>query len=154
MKRNVLWIVLMSWIWTEDAWAQPVAVGSEFQVNSYTTDDQGRPSVSSATDGDFVVAWESDGSSGTDDWFYSIQGQRFSVGDCTALHGDCVELSDDTVLDTEVYEVCETVTTGPNYYVAGPNGHLILQAGETVKLGDDTSVGVDGRLTIGNDPSL
>ena len=32
-------------------------VGSEFQVNTYTTSLQSRPSVSTAADGDFVVVW-------------------------------------------------------------------------------------------------
>ena len=98
------------------------------------------------------MAWESNGSSGTDDWFNSIQGQRFSSGGCAAADGENLMLSDDTVTGTEVYEVCETITTGPNYYVAGPNGDLTLRAGESVIVGDDTSVGIDGRLTIENDP--
>ncbi len=33
-------------------------VGSEFQVNTYTTDDQRRPAVAQAPDGRFVVVWE------------------------------------------------------------------------------------------------
>jgi hypothetical protein len=34
-------------------------VGTEFQVNTYTTDNQRQPSVGSDADGNFVVAWES-----------------------------------------------------------------------------------------------
>jgi cysteine-rich repeat protein len=51
------------------------AVGTEFQINSYTTDQQHSPAISARADGDFVVVWSSryqDGSSA------GIHGQRFS----------------------------------------------------------------------------
>jgi hypothetical protein len=51
--------------------------GSEFQVNIYTTNLQGYPAVAAETDGDFVVVWQSFGSSGGDTDFYSIQGQCY-----------------------------------------------------------------------------
>jgi hypothetical protein len=55
--------------------------GAQFQVNSYTTSYQYEPSVAAASDGDFVVVWESEGSSGTDSDQTSIHGQRFdSIG--------------------------------------------------------------------------
>ncbi len=57
-------------------------VGFEFQVNTYTTDNQFRPSVASDSDGDFVVVWTSEGSSGTDTGF-SIQGQRYASNGST-----------------------------------------------------------------------
>jgi hypothetical protein len=38
--------------------------GGEFQVNSFTTADQSSPSVAMDADGDFVVAWQSDGQDG------------------------------------------------------------------------------------------
>jgi phosphoheptose isomerase len=40
--------------------AAGVAQGSEFQVNSYETNDQAYPAVAMDADGDFVVAWQSD----------------------------------------------------------------------------------------------
>jgi len=40
---------------------QPPAAGSEFQVNTYTTGTQGRPSVSKDGNGNFVAVWESVG---------------------------------------------------------------------------------------------
>jgi hypothetical protein len=52
--------------------------GSQFQVNSYTTGDQTHPAVSLDSDGNFVVVWTSNGSSGSDTNFYSIQGQRYN----------------------------------------------------------------------------
>jgi len=54
------------------------AQGAEFQVNTYTTQDQIGASVASAADGDFVVVWQSYGSAGTDADLNSIQGQRYS----------------------------------------------------------------------------
>jgi hypothetical protein len=41
-----------------------VAQGGQFQVNTYTTGDQGRPVVDLDADGDFVVVWESEGQDG------------------------------------------------------------------------------------------
>ncbi len=54
--------------------------GSEFQVNTYTTNNQFFPFVSSDSNGDFVVVWESKGSDGNDPTGYSIQGQRYTAG--------------------------------------------------------------------------
>jgi len=55
----------------------PVPAGSEFQVNTYTTDDQWNPSVAAGADGDFVVVWDTYYGSGTDG-YESIQGQRYA----------------------------------------------------------------------------
>jgi hypothetical protein len=49
-------------------------VGSEFQVNTWTTDEQWYPSITSLSNGGFVVVWESDGQDGSD---YGVYGQRF-----------------------------------------------------------------------------
>ena len=60
------------------AWAQePVPVGEEFQINTYTTGYQHRPSVAVADEGDFVVVWDSGG-----DYYSaprSIQGQLYDA---------------------------------------------------------------------------
>ncbi|MCC5898875.1 MAG: S8 family serine peptidase [Phormidium sp. BM_Day4_Bin.17] len=50
------------------------AVGSEFQVNTYTDDWQRRPSVADLSDGGFVVTWTSKGQDGSGDGIY---GQRY-----------------------------------------------------------------------------
>jgi hypothetical protein len=55
------------------------AQGAQFQVNTYTTERQRVPSVTADPDGDFVVVWQSYGSSGTDTSSESIQGQRYGV---------------------------------------------------------------------------
>jgi hypothetical protein len=54
------------------------AVGSQFQVNTYTTSSQALPSVAVDADGDFVVVWSSAGSFGGDTSSSSIQGQRYN----------------------------------------------------------------------------
>ena len=55
--------------------AAAVAVGDEFQVNSFTSGRQFRPSVSADTAGNFVVVWESEGQDGSGS---GIVGRRFS----------------------------------------------------------------------------
>jgi hypothetical protein len=59
--------------------ADGAPLGPEFQVNTYTTDDQYRPNVAAGADGGFVVAWVSTGSPGPDQSLTSIQGQRFDA---------------------------------------------------------------------------
>ena len=56
------------------------AQGGEFQVNTYTTDSQLRPSVAAAANGDFTVVWDSVGSSMLDTSQSSIQGQHYGLG--------------------------------------------------------------------------
>ena len=58
--------------------ADGTPLGSEFQVNSYITGSQEYPDVAMASDGAFVVAWASTGSSGPDvGW--SVQMRRLSA---------------------------------------------------------------------------
>ncbi|MEM6698283.1 MAG: T9SS type A sorting domain-containing protein, partial [Bacteroidota bacterium] len=54
--------------------------GQEFQVNTYTTNRQNRPSVASNSEGDFVVVWESRGQDGS---YYGIYGQRYTSSGST-----------------------------------------------------------------------
>ena len=54
--------------------AEGKKVGSEFQVNTYTDDHQGMPSVTGLNDGDFVIAWHSKGQDGSE---HGIYGQIF-----------------------------------------------------------------------------
>ncbi len=46
------------------------AIGHEFQINKYTTDDQNNPVVSALSDGGFVVAYGSEGQDGSDSGVY------------------------------------------------------------------------------------
>jgi hypothetical protein len=52
-------------------------VGTEFQVNTFTTANQGRPGVDVSWDGNFVVVWESLFQDGSD---FGVFGQRFDSG--------------------------------------------------------------------------
>jgi hypothetical protein len=53
-------------------------LGLELQVNTYTTSAQWWPDVSVKNDGQFLVVWESNGSSGNDSSIQSIQGRLYS----------------------------------------------------------------------------
>ncbi len=75
--RLVLLLLLAAFPTTADSAGTSEPVGGEFQVNTYTTDYQSNPTVAADADGDFVVMWFSDGSSGSDTSGGSIQGQRF-----------------------------------------------------------------------------
>src|SRR5437773_6085118 len=55
-------------------------VGGEFQVNTYTTDNQFSPAVTGDGAGNFVVVWDSLGSAGSDTDGFSIQGQLYGPG--------------------------------------------------------------------------
>lgn len=50
--------------------------GAEFKVNSYTANEQSSPSISSLTDGGWVVIWKSQNQDGSG---YGIYGQRYSA---------------------------------------------------------------------------
>jgi len=54
-----------------------VPVGEEFQVNTYTTDDQTNPDVAPIPTGGFVVVWDSYGSDGSDQSDSSVQAQLY-----------------------------------------------------------------------------
>jgi hypothetical protein len=78
--------------------ADDARLGDEFVVNSYTTEDQAAPSVSLDGAGGFVVAWQSEGSSGTDASGLSVQARRFSA----ALFADGFESGDTSAWSTTV----------------------------------------------------
>lgn len=67
--------------------ADGAAIGSQFQVNTTTLDDQAWPNVGVADSGAFVVTWESDSSSGSDNDNSSVQARRFTA-DCTPVGTD------------------------------------------------------------------
>src|SRR4029434_4310587 len=50
-------------------------LGTEFQVNSYTTEQQSDPVIAVAPDGNFVVVWSSYGQDGS---HFGVFGQRFA----------------------------------------------------------------------------
>jgi hypothetical protein len=59
----------------------------QIQVNGYTADDQRFPAVAIDSDGRFVAAWQSFGSSGNDADAWSVQVRGFAAND-TPLAGD------------------------------------------------------------------
>jgi hypothetical protein len=78
--RSYLWLLGAVAITGLPAWTGAQPVGSEFQVNTYTTDDQ-RPGVAghvvaADANGNFVVVWQSLGQDGSGT---GIFGQRFDA---------------------------------------------------------------------------
>ena len=55
-------------------------LGSEFQVNTYTIETQTNPAAAMDADGDFVVAWQSNGQDGSQ---YGIFARRFASSGAT-----------------------------------------------------------------------
>ena len=77
MKKLTLFIIALTiaCIVSGTAYAEdPVRVGEEFQVNTYTDDDQSNPSVAELSGGGFVVTWSSYGQDGSE---MGIYGQIF-----------------------------------------------------------------------------
>lgn len=60
------------------------ALGGEFRVNSYTTLDQGYPSVAALPGGGYVIVWHSQGQDGDG---YGVYGQRYAASGA-ALGGE------------------------------------------------------------------
>lgn len=79
MSTKSYWMVLMLCIVPNLASGQLLEpLGEEFQVNTYTTDQQLIPVLAIDPQGRFVIVWNSAGSSGSDNSANSIQGQRFN----------------------------------------------------------------------------
>ncbi len=87
-KEETLLAMVLVLLWVPAVYGQgAVAVGGEFQVNSYTAENQIGHSAALLADGGFVVMWSSNGSSGSDSSGYSIQGQRYAA-DGTPVGGE------------------------------------------------------------------
>ena len=72
--------VVLSLVLGAASWGQPpTPEGEQFQVNTYTTSNQGNPSVAVDSQGNFVVVWQSTGSSEGDTSGDSIQAQRYNA---------------------------------------------------------------------------
>ena len=115
------------------------SVGGEFQVNTYTTNFQGRPSVAVDADGDFVVVWLSLGSSGTDTSGYSIQARVPPVL-CAGLPATIVGTAGDdpALLGTAGDDVIHGL--GGDDVIDGGDGDDVICGG----LGNDDLTGGDG----------
>jgi hypothetical protein len=59
-----------------------------------------------------------------------------------------VVVADATILTAETFRACSEITVGPWVSVLGPNGRMVLSAGERVTLDNGLSVLVDGELEV------
>ena len=80
--------------------ADGIAAGSEFPVNTFTTNDQTDPSIALDADGDFVIAWQSDGQDGNGS---GVHAQRYEGA------GETVDLN------LVVQDDTDPVTVGNNF---------------------------------------
>ncbi len=104
----------------------PAPLGPQFQINSYTTNDQGDVHVAAAADGIFVVVWTSRGSFGTDSSYTSIQGQRYASDGATL--GAQFQINSYTTLAQHSPSVA-----------AAPNGDFVVAWESFRSSGTDTS---------------
>lgn len=88
--------------------AQP-PLGDEFQVNTYTNGNQQRSAVAAAPAGDFVVAWSSNGSAGSDTSGYSIQARRYDANGAPV--GDQFQVNSSTA-QSQTYPAVATDVLG------------------------------------------
>ena len=89
----------------EEGLAQtPIPEGAEFQVNTYTTDDQWRCVVAMDSDGDFVITWQSHVQDTVADIYAQLynasgvaQGSEFLVNTYTTNHQEmpAIAMDDD-----------------------------------------------------------
>jgi hypothetical protein len=113
-----------------DAMGNPV--GGQFQVNAYTTGGQTISDVGPDGAGGFVAIWDSDGSFGDDDFFGSVQAQRYEGG-TTTTSTSVVSTSSTTTSTTS-----STSTTLPAGCAAAPlpgctaSGAGVLSISETI----------------------
>jgi hypothetical protein len=115
--------------------AQPHTIGSEFQVNRYTTDGQQGPAVACGPHADFVVAW--DGADSQTGQFGTIFTQRFDTAGQPL--GTLFEAGS---------EICGpgACTTSPSFYPVvcrPPNGNFVVVWERAYADGDGS--GVFGR---------
>ena len=77
---RTLFVTLLVFSFGAAAFGQgAVPLGGEFEVNTYTTSDQGEPAIAHLADGGFVVAWRSLEPSDTDPYESNVRAQRFGA---------------------------------------------------------------------------
>jgi hypothetical protein len=126
-------------------------VGAEFQINTYTTDEQSKPVVAMDSLGNFVVVWESYGSNGTDSDYNSIQGQLFDSD------GDPVggEFQVNTVTSSRQEDVAVTADGQGNFIVVWESQFVDIKG----QIYDDSGAAVGGEFRVdssgyGNRPAV
>ncbi len=144
--------------------ADGVALGSEFQVNTYTSSTQYQPVVTGLDDGGFVVTWSSYAQDGS---IYGIYGQRydanggavgseFQINDSTSGDQEHPSISalpnggfvvvwvDESGLDGNAEGVYRKVFSADGQVVSGTDGIDTLHGGS----GHDTLTGGAGADTL------
>ncbi len=121
------------------------ARGGEFQVNTYTTNDQRLPAVTVEPEGDFVVVWQSYGSSGSDTSSTSIQGQRYTSDG--APSGDEFQVNTYTTLFQESPSVAALPMSGTFVTVWQSYGSSGIQGQRFSAALVDLSISVDDGAT-------
>jgi hypothetical protein len=113
--------------------------GAEFQVNTYTTDDQLQPALASDAAGNFVIAWTSRGQDGSG---YGVFAQRYGGLLPSAL---AVDASASAGSDGNgVLEVGESVGVKPSWH--NVNGASLDFDGGVLAFGGPTTTGVSYTL--------
>ena len=130
-KLSAVVVVLLTCGAAAMAQAEAVHVGrlgSEFQVNTYTSNDQENPRVATAANGNFVVVWTSRGFDGDRD---GVAGQRYDIKG-TPL-GTEFQVNTFTSNDQSVPQVA-----------AGPAGNFVV-VWESKKQDDPKFLGIFGQ---------
>ena len=96
----------------------PTAVaGGQFQVNTHTNNHQQQPSVTSFSDGGYIVTWMSNGQDGSQ---YGIYGQRFAADGTPHSDGEFLVNTDTT--SSEQYYPSVTALSGDAFVVTWYDG--------------------------------
>ena len=127
------------------------AAGSEFQVNTYTTDHQSYPAVAAGSTGDFLVAWDSDDEDGSDE---GIFGQRLCTETaCTNGDGCCPVGCDMSTDDDCPPPPTTTTTTLPSACASMPEMGCLDGEGASFQIkdsDDDTKDQIKWKLKKGD----
>ena len=118
------------------------ALGTEMQVNTYTTESQISADLSLLPDGGFVIVWQSDGSFGSDIDSNSIQGRRFDAA------GDPIG---------DQFQVNTTTTssqTDPAIDADGDGGFAVVWTSRSSSADDDVDRSIQGRRYASNGTAL
>ncbi|MCD4748490.1 MAG: hypothetical protein K8R59_03875 [Thermoanaerobaculales bacterium] len=109
--------------------ADGIALGDQFQVNTTAFGDQAWPDVGIADSGAFVIVWDSDSSSGSDNDNSSVQAQRFTA--------NCLPVGSEFQLNTYI-----SGWQGDASVAVSPNGAFVVvwdSAGSPATDNDGTS---------------
>ncbi|MCH8828952.1 MAG: cadherin-like domain-containing protein [Planctomycetes bacterium] len=114
--------------------ATGVALGGEFQVNSFTTGEQKDAIVAVDASGDFVIVWESTAQDNVDG-MKGVYAQSYAENDAPTTVGDSYSVDEDGSLNVNVGDGLSDNDTDPDgdpltaVLVGGPsNGTLSLNA--------------------------